>query len=101
MAWYRRDLNVDSIVEKRWGHVFRIWDRWPEDEAEVRRIVCEYLSGHLFPRISSRRMFPMFNQLQLGEIDFVLDTEDTNHNEATYEPIDDLNSVDTEWMDIP
>ena len=101
MAWYRRNSNVDSMGEKRWGHVFRIWDRWPEDEAEVRRIVCEYLSGHLFPRISSRRMFPMFNQLQLGEIDFVLDTEDTNHNEATYEPIDDLNNVDSDWMDIP
>ena len=43
----------------------------------------------------------MFNQLQLGEIDFVLDTEDTNHNEATYEPIDELDNVDNDWMDIP
>ena len=34
MAWSRRNSNVDSMGEKRWGHVFRIWDRWPEDEAE-------------------------------------------------------------------
>ena len=46
-------------------------------------------------------MFPMFNQLQLGEMDFVLDTEDTNHTDAIYEPIDDLDNVDNDWMDIP
>ena len=101
MAWSRRDSEREQTGEKRWGHVFRIWDMWVEDEASVRQIVCDYLTGHIFPRTSARRMFPMFNQQQLEEMAITTDKEEVVENEATYEPIDDIDELDDDWMNTP
>ena len=101
MAWHKRDSNLKQTGENRWGHVFRIWDMWAEDEATVRQIVCDYLSGHIFPLTSSRRMFPIFDQFQLEEMDVTPGREEVVQPEATYEPIDNLDDLDSDWMDIP
>ena len=101
MAWHKRDSDLKLTGENRWGHVFRIWDMWAEDEATVKQIVCEYLSGHIFPLTSSRRMFPIFDQLQLEEMDVTSGREEAVQPEATYEPIDNLDELDSDWMDIP
>ena len=101
MAWYKRDSERGQTSEKRWGHVFRIWDMWSADEAAMRQIVCDYLTGHIFPRTSARRMFPIFNQRQLEEMDVTPGREEVVQSEATYEPIDNLDELDSDWMDIP
>jgi len=101
MAWRKRDSSLELTGEKRWGHVFRLWDMWAEDEATVRQIVCDYLSGHIFPLTSSRRRFPIFDQLQLEEMDVTPDRVEVVQEESTYEAISNLDEFDNDWMDIP
>ena len=101
MAWHERDSSSQFTSEKRWGHVFPLWDMWAQDEAEVKQIVCSYLSGHIFPRTSSRRLFPIFGQLQLEKMDVATDEATSVTEEATYEPIDDSAGFDSDWMNIP
>ena len=74
---------------------------WVEDEASVRQIVCDYLTGQIFPRTWARRMFPMFNQQQLEEMAITTGKEEVVENEATYEPFDDIDERDDDWMDTP
>ena len=63
--------------------------------------LCDYLSGHIFPLTSSRRMFPIFDQFQLEEMDVTPGREEVVQPETTYEPIDNLDELDSDWMDIP
>jgi len=101
MAWYKRDSERERTGEQRWGHVFRIWDMWDADKTAVSQIVCDYLTGHIFPRTSARRMFPMFDQQQLEEMEVTSDTEDIIEDEFTYEPIADMDELNSDWMEIP
>ena len=101
MAWHKRDSEREQAGEKRWGHVFRIWDMWAADKTAVRQIVCDHLSGHIFPRTSARRMYPMFNQKQLEEMEVTTAPEEVVEDEVTYEPIDAIDDLSGDWMDIP
>ena len=101
VAWYKRDSEREHTGEQRWGHVFRIWDMWAVDEAAVRQIVCDYLTGHIFPRTSARRLFPIFNQQQLEEMEVTTDTGEIVEDEVTYESINEIDELTSDWMNIP
>ena len=101
MAWHKRTAEPEPADEKRWGHVFRIWDMWVEDEGAVRQVVCDYLAGHIFPLTSARRMFPIFDQQQLEEMNLTSISEEVIENDITYESLDDPGEHESDWLDIP
>ena len=74
---------------------------WAVDEAAVRQIVCDYLTGHIFPRTSARRLFPIFNQQQLEEMEVTTDTGEIVEDEVTYESINEIDELTSDWMNIP
>ena len=74
---------------------------WVEDEGAVWQVVCDYLAGHIFPLTSARRMFPIFDQQQLEEMNLTSISEEVIENDITYESLDDPGDHESDWLDIP
>ena len=87
MAWDTRDSETSQSKQKRWGHVFRIWE-WEEDE--VVNQVAQHLAGHILSIAASRRTTPIFDQQQVET-----DLEELISREQPEE--DD----EFDWLDTP